>query len=227
MSHIVLFNKPFNVLCQFKKDGIAQKTLADYVTEKEIYPAGRLDKDSEGLVILTGDGAIQARISHPDFKLPKTYWVQVEGIPDETALQRLRDGVELKDGLTKPAEVEILDPEPDLWPRVPPIRERAAIPTTWLALTLREGRNRQVRRMTAAVGFPTLRLVRYAIGPWSLKDLPQGETRREDDVLQHLPAVAPKPSRGPRPKAGQQKKYGRKGQNSVHSSRRGPSSKKQ
>lgn len=176
MGRILLFNKPYGVICQFSRDGM-HPTLADYIAVPGVYPAGRLDIDSEGLLLLTDDGKLQHRITDPRYKLPKTYWVQVEGIPDEAALARLREGVMLKDGLTLPAEVQVRD-EPDwLWPRNPPVRFRKAIPTCWLALTIREGRNRQVRRMTAAVGFPTLRLIRYRIGEWSLDGLAPGAWR--------------------------------------------------
>ncbi len=173
MSRILLLNKPYDVLCQFT-DSEGRKTLAGYITEKKLYPAGRLDRDSEGLVLLTDDGSLQHCIAHPRHKLQKTYWVQVEGIPDEAAITTLRNGVELKDGTTRPAQIEVMD-EPTLWPRNPPIRYRASIPTSWLSLTISEGRNRQVRRMTAAVGFPTLRLVRWAIGDWSLDELQSGQ----------------------------------------------------
>lgn len=178
MSRILLLNKPFNVLCQFT-DAEGRPTLADYIQEKGFYPAGRLDRDSEGLVVLTDDGRLQHCIAHPDLKLEKTYWVQVEGQPDEEALQKLRQGVKLKDGMTRAARVERLD-EPALWPRHPPIRYRATIPDTWLQLTISEGRNRQVRRMTAAVGYPTLRLVRWRTGDWSLAGLQPGESREID-----------------------------------------------
>lgn len=168
-------NKPFGVVCQFRAEpGVTN--LADYVPIPDVYPAGRLDKDSEGLLLLTDDGPLQARISSPRFKLPKTYWVQVEGEPDVAALDHLRRGVELKDGLTAPAEARLIE-APAIWPRQPPVRYRANIPTSWLELVLREGRNRQVRRMTAAVGYPTLRLIRYAIGPWCLGSLQPGEFR--------------------------------------------------
>lgn len=173
MARLVLFNKPYGVLSQFtSSDGAA--TLADYIEIPGVYVAGRLDKDSEGLLLLTDDGALQHRISSPKHKLGKTYWVQVEGEPSEAALAALRAGVELKDGRTKPARARRI-PEPQLWPRDPPIRERKAIPTAWIELELREGRNRQVRRMTAAVGLPTLRLVRHAIGRWTLDGLAPGE----------------------------------------------------
>lgn len=172
---VLLFNKPFRVLCQFSPHE-GKTTLAAYINHPGYYPAGRLDYDSEGLLLLTDDGTLQAQIAHPQFKLAKTYWVQVEGNISDAALAQLANGVVLKDGPTKPAEAVRLN-DPPVWPRVPPIRERRAIPTSWLALTLREGRNRQVRRMTAAVGFPTLRLIRAQIGTWHLADLAPGEYR--------------------------------------------------
>ncbi|MBM7405383.1 MULTISPECIES: pseudouridine synthase [Sphingomonas] len=175
---LVLFNKPYGVLSQFTDRGspTTRATLSDFVKIPGIYPAGRLDRDSEGLLLLTDDGRLQARIADPRFKLPKTYLVQVEGIPSEGTLERLRTGVLLNDGPTRPAEVERIE-DPALWPRDPPIRVRASIPDCWLKLTIREGRNRQVRRMTAAVGHPTLRLVRWRIGDWVLGDLSSGAWR--------------------------------------------------
>ena len=174
MTRLILFNKPYLVLCQFTDPG-GRPTLADYIDVPEVYAAGRLDHDSEGLLALTDDGRLQQQIADPQHKLPKTYWAQVEGIPDAAALERLRRGVQLKDGMTRPAEAVLLDEPPGLWPRTPPIRERKSIPTAWIELTLREGRNRQVRRMTAAVGFPSLRLIRARIGLWALGDLQPGE----------------------------------------------------
>lgn len=180
MSRVILFNKPFGTVCRFGPEP-GRSTLADWIDVPDVYPAGRLDRESEGLLVLTDDGALAHRITHPRRKLEKTYWVQVERCPDEDALAALRSGVALKDGLTRPAGADRLaapDTEPDgLWPRDPPVRFRRSVPTQWLEITLQEGRNRQLRRMTAAVGHPTLRLVRVAIGPWRLEDLAPGEWR--------------------------------------------------
>lgn len=174
MGRILLFNKPFGVICQFSRDGL-HPTLADYIPVPEVYPAGRLDTDSEGLLLLTDDGVLQHKITDPKHKLAKTYWVQVEGVPAEAALAQLRRGVALKDGVTLPALVEMMAEPVELWPRNPPIRSRQSIPTSWLKLTIREGKNRQVRRMTAAINHPTLRLIRYSIGDWTLHGLPSGQ----------------------------------------------------
>lgn len=176
---LILLNKPYGVLSQFTDKGTADSpraTLSDYVDVPKVYPAGRLDRDSEGLLLLTDDGRLQARIAHPKFKKPKTYLVQVEGDPTEEQLARLRRGVTLKDGPTRPAQVRRLPP-PDLWPRVPPVRFRKSVPDAWLEITITEGRNRQVRRMTAHVGLPCLRLVRWSIGDWSVDGLAPGEWR--------------------------------------------------
>lgn len=170
---VIVFNKPFDTLSQFT-DGDGRKTLADYITVKDVYAAGRLDRDSEGLLVLTNDGILQAKLTQPSSKSPKTYWVQVDGAPSEADLDKLRNGVELKDGMTLPAKVEVMA-EPDVWPRNPPVRFRANIPTTWISITIIEGRNRQVRRMTANIGFPTLRLIRYSIGDIKLGDLQPGQ----------------------------------------------------
>ena len=170
---IILFNKPFNVLCQFT-DKLVRKTLSNFIPIKNIYAAGRLDFDSEGLVILTDDGKLQNKISDPAHKLKKIYWVQVEGVPNNDSLNRLRAGILLKDGLTKPAKIKLIS-RPKVWERYPPIRIRKNIPTSWIELTISEGRNRQVRRMTAAIGYPTLRLVRYSIGDWTVANLNPGK----------------------------------------------------
>ena len=173
MTQHLLFNKPYGVLCQFRPVK-GKLTLKDFILQPDVHAAGRLDADSEGLLLLTDDGAEQHRITDPRHKLPKTYLVQVEGTPDEIALAHLRKGVALNDGLTRPAEADLVAEPAWLWPRVPPVRLRKNIPTTWLKLTLREGKNRQVRRMTAAVGYPTLRLIRYSIGDWSCHGLALG-----------------------------------------------------
>lgn len=179
MPNILIFNKPFRVLSQFS-DSEGRDTLKNYLTDfVGYYPAGRLDYDSEGLMVLTDDGQLQDRISSPKHKLPKTYWVQVEGIPSENALKTLRNGVSLQDGMTRPAKARLIEPPDNLWPRKPPIRERKSIPTQWIELTITEGRNRQVRRMTAAVGYPTLRLIRAAIGEWTLGAMKPGEHHLE------------------------------------------------
>ena len=176
---LIAFNKPFGVICKFSPEP-GKATLADFIKIPNVYPAGRLDTDSEGLLLLTDDGALQARISDPLHKLPKIYWAQVEGVPTEAALTALRNGVKLNDFTTKPAAARLIDEPENLWPRDPPIRYRAKIPTAWIELTLREGKNRQVRRMTAHVGFPTLRLVRAGIGNVSVHDLPLGIWREID-----------------------------------------------
>ncbi len=176
MARLLAFNKPFGVLSQFTDRGspTTRATLSDFIAAKGVYPAGRLDRDSEGLLLLTDDGRLQARIADPRFKLPKTYLVQVEGDPPAEALEGLRKGVRLKDGMTLPAEAARID-APELWPRDPPIRVRKSVPDCWLRITIREGRNRQVRRMTAAVGLPTLRLVRWSIGDWTVAEIAPGQ----------------------------------------------------
>ena len=184
MARILILNKPYGALCQFTDAG-GRATLKDWVKVPGVYPAGRLDRDSEGLVVLTDDGRIQTAVSDPRHALEKGYWVQVEGVAGEAALEQLRRGLTLADGPTLPAEARRI-PEPALWPRDPPIRFRRAIPTDWLEVRLREGRNRQVRRMTACVALPTLRLVRFQVGPWCLEDLQPGEWREAD------PASAPR-----------------------------------
>ena len=176
MSRILLLNKPFRVMSQFRPSG-DKRTLAEFVTDKRMRVAGRLDFDSEGLLVLTDDGRLAQRITNPRHKAAKVYWAQVEGEPDDAALAQLRSGIELKDGRTRPAEARIIAEPEGLWERHPPIRFRASIPTTWLEITLREGRNRQVRRMTAAAGYPTLRLIRAAVGDWQLGPLQPGESR--------------------------------------------------
>ncbi len=179
-ARIILFNKPYGVLSQFTDTGTAgspRPTLSDYIDVPKVYAAGRLDKDSEGLLVLTDDGAMQARIAHPKNKMAKSYWVQVEGRPDDAALAALRRGVDLKDGPTRFADVKIIAEPYGLWTRDPPVRYRKTVPDSWLEITITEGRNRQVRRMTAAVALPTLRLIRYRVGDWSLDGLANGEWR--------------------------------------------------
>lgn len=190
MPRLILLNKPYGVLPQFTDDQ-GRPTLAELVPVKGVYAAGRLDRDSEGLLALSDDGPLIARIASPANKMPKTYWVQVEGVPTDEALEALRRGVTLKDGPTLPAEVRRMEEPESLWPRDPPVRYRVAIPTSWIALTLREGRNRQVRRMTAAVGFPTLRLIRWSIGDWTLDGLAPGQWRE-------VPQPPATPSKGPK-----------------------------
>ena len=189
MADLILLNKPFHVLCQFT-DKSGRRTLADFINTPEFYPAGRLDYDSEGLVLLTNSGVLQARIADPEHKMTKTYLVQVEGIPDDTALNQLAQGVTLNDGPTRPAKVAIIEP-PTLWPRNPPVRQRNNDITSWLQLEISEGRNRQVRRMTAHVGHPTLRLIRIAIGPWTIDQVASpGDSHR---LSINLPASSTKP----------------------------------
>jgi len=175
---LIAFNKPFDVVSQFRAHP-PNETLSNYIEAENIYPCGRLDRDSEGLLLLTNNGLLQHRITAPKLKMKKGYWVQVEGIPGETELKLLTKGVELKDGMTKPAQVKAI-PEPKIWERHPPIRERKDIPTQWLDISIKEGRNRQIRRMTASIGYPTLRLIRYRIGPWYLNELGCGQSEERN-----------------------------------------------
>lgn len=180
MTRVILFNKPYNVLSQFTDRGTTDSkrdTLSNYIDIPRVYAAGRLDRDSEGLLVLTDNGRLQAQITHPRNATPKTYWVQVEGVPEAQSLAQLRAGVSLKDGMTAPATVDSIDEPAGLWPRTPPIRVRKTVPDTWLSLTITEGRNRQVRRMTAAIGHPTLRLIRYAVGNWTIDGVQSGAWR--------------------------------------------------
>jgi len=180
MTQLILFNKPFNVLSQFTDkgtDGTARQTLSDFISIPSVYAAGRLDKNSEGLLVLTDDGALQTKISNPKFNTSKSYWAQVEGLPDEKMLEKMRRGLQLKDGITRPAEVALIDPPPSLWHRNPPVRYRKSVPDCWINITISEGRNRQIRRMTAAIGCPTLRLIRHRVGSWRLGDLASGAWR--------------------------------------------------
>lgn len=195
MSRIILFNKPYGVLSQFTPEA-GHAGLADYIPLPGVYAAGRLDADSEGLLLLTDDGALQHRLAHPKHKQPKTYWAQVEGAPDEAALELLRQGVDLGDFHTRPAGARVMDEPAGLWPRDPPIRFRKNVPTHWLEIVLEEGKNRQVRRMTAKVGLPTLRLVRWAIGPWTLEGLEPGQWRMVEGGSEPLPRTNPRGAPG-------------------------------
>lgn len=210
MSQLLLLNKPYGVICQFSAHE-THPTLADYVKLPGFYPAGRLDTDSEGLLLLTNDGELQHRIAHPRWKQPKTYWVQVEGEPSEAQLAQLAAGVDLGDFVTQPAQVRRLPP-PELWPRNPPVRFRKTVPDAWLEIVISEGKNRQVRRMTAKVGLPTLRLVRVAIGPWTLDGLAPGELRQLEVNLADLPRPGHAVRSGKDGRSGRtplQKKYGK------------------
>lgn len=196
MTRLILFNKPYDVLSQFTDkgaEGSPRRTLSDFIDMPGVYPAGRLDRDSEGLMVLTDDGRLQARVTSPRARTPKTYWAQVEGAPSDDQLAALRKGITLKDGPTRPAKARLIEEPPDLWPRTPPVRYRKTVPDAWLELTIAEGRNRQVRRMTAAVGLPTLRLIRARVGKWTLDGLAPGDWRDASADLH-----APSPRRKPR-----------------------------
>lgn len=197
MSRILLLNKPYGVMTQFSPvEG--KQTLKDYIPVPGVYAAGRLDADSEGLLLLTDDGGLQARIAHPKFKQEKTYWAQVEGVPTAEQLVRLQSPLDLGDFVTQPCQARLIEEPAELWPRTPPIRFRLSVPTSWIELSIREGKNRQVRRMTAKVGLPTLRLIRARIGPWSLEGLQPGEWRELDEIPAELkapPALRPQPRR--------------------------------
>ncbi len=197
MSQLILFNKPFRVLSQFTCSEGEKDTLASYIDQPNVYAAGRLDYDSEGLLLLTDNGALQHRIAHPKHKSDKTYWAQVEGIPSDAAIETLKTGVTLKDGVTLPAKIKVID-EPELWERDPPIRQRVNSPTAWLEIIIHEGKNRQVRRMTAAVGLPTLRLIRASIGEWSLDDLQPGQYKAlelKDEPASRIKGKPPYPAK--------------------------------
>ncbi|WP_273431883.1 pseudouridine synthase [Chitinibacter tainanensis] len=214
MPQLILLNKPYGVICQFTPSPPHQ-CLADYVPIKEVYAAGRLDTDSEGLLLLTAHGGLIHRITDPKHKLPKTYWVQVEGVPDEAALAALRaGGLDLGDFRTQPAGARLMDEPAGLWPRQPPIRERANIPTSWLEIIISEGKNRQVRRMTAKVGYPTLRLIRYSIGGYTLDGIAPGTFQTLEVAAPPAPKPAAKASAGVRP-AGRPKQRGRRGPNKT------------
>ncbi|WP_209427411.1 pseudouridine synthase [Pararhodobacter sp. SW119] len=201
MPSVILFNKPFGLLPQFTDRGTPtpRATLSDFIDLPGVYPAGRLDRDSEGLMVLTDDGGLQARIADPRHKIAKSYWVQVEGVPDGAALARLRQGIDLNDGPTRPAQARLID-APALWPRDPPVRFRKSVPDRWLELTLREGRNRQVRRMTAAIGHPTLRLIRVRVGPWELDGLEPGHWRATEAPAELTPQRDPRGPAGVQPR---------------------------
>ena len=194
MARLILFNKPYGVICQFTPEE-GHQSLKDFISAQGFYPAGRLDADSEGLVVLTNDGKLQNKISAPEFKLPKTYWVQVEGVPDEVALNTLRQGVKIRDYRTLPAQVDRMIEPYQLWPRTPPVRYRRNIPTSWICMILSEGKNRQIRRMTAAAMFPTLRLIRYAIGPYTIQGISPGEWCVVDEPFLNKIEVKNRPAR--------------------------------